>query len=62
VRRRAIMSTYSVALNGDFESLGKMIRQVAINKKTTPSTVIREALAAYYGFIPSTPLRKYNRR
>jgi hypothetical protein len=56
------MSVYSVALNGDFENLGNEIRLIARNKKTTPSTIIREALAAHYGFTPSKPLRKYNRK
>lgn len=55
------MSILTVALTEDFEPLAEHIELIACETKQTKSNVIREALAAYYGFTPAKPLRVYRK-
>ena len=56
------MNIFTVALTDDFDPVAEQIQQTATATNQSKSTVIRDVLAAYYGFIPEKQARSYRKR
>jgi hypothetical protein len=56
------MTGYIVALNGEYEALGRSITKIAADKQQSKSNVIREALCAYFDYKPAKAAKVYSKK